>query len=128
MLPAEPASPCVLLVEDDTTLRQFLCIHLERERINVDVAEDGAEALRLLQLRTYAVVVLDLNLPKVSGWELLDFLSMARIDHIPKVVIITAEELGSTGLVDSALVHRTFTKPVQFEAVARAVRELCGKN
>lgn len=125
MLPVEPASSCVLLVEDDTTLRQSLCIHLEREKINVDVAEDGAEALRLLQIRTYDVVVLDLNLPKVSGRELLDFLAMNSAEHNPKIVIITAEDLGSSGIVESSLVRRTFTKPIQFQEVARAVRELC---
>ncbi len=125
MMPAEPKPPCVLLVEDHTTLRQSLSIHFEKEQINVDVAEDGAEAMRLLELRSYDVVVLDLNLPRVSGRELLDYLALNRNHQSPSIVVITAEELDSNRGTDLSLVARTFVKPLDFAAVARAVHELC---
>ncbi len=122
-----PPSPCVLLVEDDTSLRQSLSIHFEREEINVDVAEDGAEAIRLLELRTYDVIVLDLNLPKVSGREVIDFLAMNR-NHRPQIVVITGEDLDNAAYAEPSVVARTFTKPLDFSELTKVVRELCAKN
>lgn len=126
MTTAEPSHPCVLLVEDDTILRQSLSIHLEREKINVDVAEEGAEAMRLLDLRSYDVVVIDLNLPRRSGHELVEHLATSRNSHDSSVVVITADEPGTTGQQNSSVISRTFTKPLDFEDLARSVRALCG--
>jgi len=61
----------VLVVDDDLSLRQFLQILLERDGYNVRVAASGEEALRLVEARWPDLVLTDLNMPGMSGMELL---------------------------------------------------------
>ncbi|MCW2898908.1 MAG: two component transcriptional regulator, winged helix family [Streptosporangiaceae bacterium] len=57
----------VLVVEDEQVLAGYLAQALRRESMAVDVVHDGAAALEQLGVNTYDVVVLDRDLPKISG-------------------------------------------------------------
>ena len=70
---AEPANPaasrCVLLA-DDTEINQILVIEmLKRSNIRVDVAPNGAEAVRLATSRTYDLILMDCQMPVMDGFE-----------------------------------------------------------
>ena len=121
----EPSSPCVLLVEEDVALRQSLSICFENEMINVDVAEDGAEALRLLELRSYKVLVLDLALPKISGSELMRHLETNPDLHSGQLVVLTEDREAAARVERSERVAHVFIKPLNLDEVARAVCDLC---
>ncbi len=58
----------VLVVEDDMTLQKALCKSLGKYGYAVDSADDGKQALELIDIYPYDVIVLDLNLPKMNGW------------------------------------------------------------
>jgi DNA-binding response OmpR family regulator len=68
----------ILLVEDDADLAAFVKEGLQRERFVVDRAGDGQEALGFLAERSYDVLLLDLMMPKVNGFQLLKHLRSAR--------------------------------------------------
>lgn len=57
----------ILLVEDDTTLAGALCAYLSQENYTVEAVESGEDALQLLAAFEYDVVVLDWNLPGITG-------------------------------------------------------------
>ncbi len=57
----------VLVVEDETLLADTIAAGLRRHAMAVDVAYDGDQALRRLDVNDYDVVVLDRDLPKISG-------------------------------------------------------------
>ncbi len=59
-----------LVVEDDESLADTIRFHLEREGFRVLVATDGLEGLRLLRGQNPGVMILDLMLPGMDGWEL----------------------------------------------------------
>jgi two-component system, chemotaxis family, chemotaxis protein CheY len=60
----------VLVVEDDTLLRQTIADVLEIEGYEVECAGDGREALAFLQNGTQpCLIVLDLTMPEMDGWE-----------------------------------------------------------
>lgn len=61
----------LLLVEDERKLSQVLAKGLKKLSYAVDQAFDGEEALELFSVYGYDLVVLDLNLPKIDGWEVL---------------------------------------------------------
>ncbi len=63
--------PNVLIVDDDEGVRSFLSKALSRQGYPVNTASDGKEVLHLLKRETFQIVLLDLNLPKISGVELL---------------------------------------------------------
>lgn len=80
----------ILLVEDDSLLGDGIQAGLVQAGFAVDWVRDGAQADAALQTETYAAVVLDLGLPKLSGLELLRRVR-ARHNTVP-VLILTARD------------------------------------
>ena len=80
--------PRILVVEDDTGLRDLMRIHLTLAGYDVHTAHNGKEALtRILELNP-AALVLDLNMPKIDGFAVLE--AMARhpaTKAIPSLVV-----------------------------------------
>ncbi len=62
----------VLLVEDDMFLRELCVVKLQKADFKVDLAEDGKQGLEKLQENDYDVVLLDIMLPEMDGFELLE--------------------------------------------------------
>ena len=78
----------VLVVDDEESMRRFLCILLEKEGYDVTLAASGEEALEKLENGSFALLITDLRMPGMSGVELLE---KVRVDqpNLP-VVILTA--------------------------------------
>jgi DNA-binding response OmpR family regulator len=72
----------VLLVDDDRELCQMLTEYLDAEHFEVDSVHDGAEALAALRARKFEIVILDVMLPNVSGFDVLRELGAARTTPI----------------------------------------------
>lgn len=115
----------VLVVDDETALRNALLRFLGRRGIQGQGVADGAEALRALRLRPFDVIISDVRMPGMSGRE---FLECLRRDHptlLPRLVFST----GDTFAPDTAALIKesgvpTVTKPFDFadlEAVIRRV-------
>jgi|SRR5688572_19382718 CheY-like chemotaxis protein len=84
------ARPLLLIAEDDSALRGLYVEHLSISGFDVIEAADGADAIESTSSRQPDVVVMDLSLPIIDGWEATRRLkSDARTAHIP-VVALTA--------------------------------------
>lgn len=79
----------LLVIEDQADLRGLLFAMLEDEGYAVDVAADGMDGLAKAQIWAYDAIVLDLMLPKLDGWKLLDRL---RETHRTPVLILSARD------------------------------------
>ena len=77
----------ILIVEDDAALRGSIRSILERNQYEVRTAGDGAAGARELQAGAFEVVLLDIGLPFVDGWRILDTLKGKRV---PSVIVISA--------------------------------------
>ena len=77
----------ILVVEDEAGLRQGLEINLRHENYETATAADGEEAIRLFHSEQPDLVLLDLMLPKKSGFEVLDHIR--KISKVP-VILLTA--------------------------------------
>ncbi len=86
----EPGKYNLLLIEDEEKLTTTLKRQLDREGFNVEISADGIDADKKLQSNNYHMVVLDLNLPGMSGIELLEEMRK-RGDHTP-VLILSARD------------------------------------
>jgi adenylate cyclase len=90
------SSGSILVVDDDAVNRQLLMTLLEREGHRVAVAENGADALRILRDRPYDVVLLDIVMPEMDGYEVLDAMRADdRLRTLPVIVITAVDELDS---------------------------------
>jgi CheY-like chemotaxis protein len=88
----------ILLVEDHKAQSQALKDMMEGQGITVDQAFDGESAFRMLHENDYQCVILDLNLPDISGLDLLDKIKgVDRFIELP-VIINTAMELDKTSV------------------------------
>lgn len=79
----------VLVIEDQADLRGLLFAMLEEEGYAVDTASDGVDGLAKAQTWPYDAIVLDLMLPQLNGWKLLDRL---RETHRTPVLILSARD------------------------------------
>ncbi len=83
----QPAATCVLVVDDEPTVREVVVGYLRRDGHQVREAEDGPTALRLLETEHFDLVVLDMMLPGVNG---LDILRRIRAMGDMPVIMLTA--------------------------------------
>lgn len=85
---------------------------LGREGFDYDVAEDGEAACHKLRRREYDVIVLDLMLPKMNGFEVIRFLKADRPAMLARVIVVTAvAEATLRDFDDEKLVWRLLRKP-----------------
>lgn len=83
-----------LVVDDDPTNRILLRRGLEREGLTVELAADGAEALDRLGDGCYDIVLLDILMPRVDGYEVLTRMRAdPALRHVPVVVISALDEM-----------------------------------
>ncbi len=98
----------ILVVDDDDAIRALLQTVLRRRGFRVDGAHNGIEAVEQLAAREYALVVLDLMMPQMSGYEVLEHLARQPGTQ-SRVLVLTA---GMDARVDRPeLVIGTVHKP-----------------
>jgi two-component system, response regulator, stage 0 sporulation protein F len=114
----------ILLVEDDPPVRVSLGLALESEEYHVTMTGNGAEALRRLQEGGIDLVLLDLNLPVTSGWDV--FERMTAITPFLPIIIITARadqyELAATAGA-TAIMEKPLCLPVLVATIDRLLHE-----
>ena len=114
----------VLVVDDDQSIRQLVCTIVERERFDVDSAADGAEAIELLKKNSYSVILLDLMMPRVDGFGVIEFLKDHQGASKPIVLVITAYADQKFKEVDPTVVAGVIRKPFEVADLGNLVR-LC---
>jgi CheY-like chemotaxis protein/anti-sigma regulatory factor (Ser/Thr protein kinase) len=112
----------ILVVDDDRTSRHLTETLLKREGWRVTGARDGVEALKLLRTRKFAVMLLDVWMPRMTGLELLE--KMRALKQRPRVIVLTSDDTPVTLL--QAVREQAFTyvhKPVDPDLLIETVRE-----
>lgn len=90
---SEPTSRTILVVEDDRDTREILCRQLRKDNWQVVAAENGRQALRALDLYAPELIVSDLMMPEMDGFELVHELRQNEKWRAIPIVVLTAKEL-----------------------------------
>lgn len=91
----------LLVADDDPILREFAVVHLSSPDVVVEVAEDGAQAWERLRLGAVDLALVDLDMPVMNGFELIERIRWDEaLKHLPIVVV--------TGREDMVAVDRAF--------------------
>ena len=101
----------VLICEDDGSIRLLLSKLLTRHGLLADSVGTGAEAVERLRREPYDLILLDLLIPEMSGYDVLDLLRRERPDLLDRVVVMTAQQ-------------RAFREPLPVAAIIRKPFEL----
>jgi len=115
------ARPRLLVVEDDPEMREFLTDTLTGEGFLTDAAGDGAEALIRLRAQPFAAVLLDKNMPGLSGLDLLPSLRTM----CPNTPIILTTAFGSAETEREAATKGAYDylpKPFSTQSLLAAIR------
>ena len=86
----------ILVVDDNEMNRDMLSRRLKRQEYDVVMAEDGEKALELLQQHAFDLVLLDIMMPKLSGYEVLEQIKKnPATQHLPVIMISAVDDLDS---------------------------------
>lgn len=81
--------PRALVVEDEKATRKLLRNLLEERGCDVDEAVDGQQAINLLEQHEYAVVLLDIVLPRISGTAVMELLLHRAPAMLARIIVVT---------------------------------------
>jgi CheY-like chemotaxis protein len=115
----------VLLLEDETGLRNALLQFLARRGIDATAVGDGAEALRALKQQSFDVIVSDVRMPGMSGREFVEQLRIHRPELLPRLIFSTGDPLeGETAAMIKEAGAPMVTKPFDLMSLERLIREV----
>lgn len=80
----------ILIVEDEKEIAQLIAYSLKKENFNVDIAFDGEEALKKIRENFYDIILLDLMLPKIHGFEICKIMRNNPDMQNTGIIIVTA--------------------------------------
>ena len=110
----------VLVVEDEASIASFVSLYLKNAGYEVRTASNGAEALASAQSEQPSLIVLDLMLPDMEGW---DFRHKQKKDsRIAGIPVIGVSAVGK--LVD---VEYSFRKPLDYDQLLAAVEQFVAR-
>jgi DNA-binding response OmpR family regulator len=115
----------VLIVDDDESIRNLLRRLATRAGFDADLAKDGSEAIEMLERTEYQIVIVDLMMPRVSGFELLEHIN--KMQPRPTVIVATAMMNGDIERVDDSLIRRVIRKPFDIDAVTKALVDIAAE-
>lgn len=110
-----------LVVDDDKAIRALITASLRRKQIRVENSADGAEAISLLGRHDYQALVLDLMMPRVSGWDVIDWLSEHPERKPQSVIIVTAADRAVVKELNPDVVNAVIFKPFDVMDLANYV-------
>lgn len=113
----------ILYVDDDPILREFAQVHLTTDTASVSVAGDGVEALSLLDSVYPDVMLLDLEMPRMDGFEVLRHLrSEAAYERLPVIVATGREDVEAVDRAFEAGATAFVVKPVNWRLLSHQIR------
>jgi DNA-binding response OmpR family regulator len=115
-----------LIVEDDPAIRRLVEKLLSRHDVLIDAARDGREAVDLLRTQKYSVLVLDLMVPELNGFEVIEFLKRENV-KVPVAVVSAVSQQALTRL-DLDIVKLVISKPFDVDEFTKAVLALCAEG
>lgn len=118
--------PEVLVVDDSKVMREMIIACLRpRSGLTFAHAASGLEAIEKLSLGDFDLVVLDLNMPDIGGFEVIEFIrGQERLRELPILVVTTRGDETNRSRALGAGASEYMTKPFSPEAILAAVERL----
>lgn len=116
-----------LIADDDPVTRYLIANILGQRRITFDEATNGADAVKALKQHEYTLLFLDLLMPRIDGWGVIDFVRRAKSGKQPRIYVITGVKNQTLSVADREMVSGLIFKPLDPGEVERIVQQSVGK-
>ena len=115
-----------LVVDDDLRARESLATLLQMQWPDITQAEDGEVAIALIQQKQFHLIILDLNMPKKSGDQVLAFI---KENNIQTTVIVLSGETSINKVTEAIRLgaYEIFKKPYSYDELEHAIRNALDK-
>src|SRR5688572_11525903 len=120
----------VLIADDDPHVRNILATALRQKSLSIDEAANGREAIDMLRENPYSVVLLDLMMPHVDGFAVLDAIK-TDLPNPPVVLIVTGASRELIERLDTQRIHGVLRKPfdpIEVASVVAAIADVRGRS
>lgn len=107
----------ILVVDDEPAIRALVARIAQRAGFDVEVARDGAEAIEKLDSARFGVVILDLMMPNVDGYGVIDHVRSTGGQH-PAIILVSAADNAAVRRVDGEIVHSVIRKPFDIDVLS----------
>lgn len=112
-----------LVTDDDAVTREILASILRQNGVPYDEAVNGAEAIKQIKQHQYGIIFLDLMMPRIDGWGVLDFIrSKGKIEDT-KIYVLTAYREQRLSTADQEVVAGMIYKPIEEGEIDRIVQK-----
>jgi chemosensory pili system protein ChpA (sensor histidine kinase/response regulator) len=119
----------IMVVDDSVTVRKVMTRFLEREGFNVITAKDGVDALQVLQEQIPDLMLLDIEMPRMDGFEVAkNVRSTSRLRHLPIIMITSRTGDKHRQHALSIGVNEYLGKPYQEEVLLKTMESLLTKK
>jgi CheY-like chemotaxis protein len=110
----------ILIVEDDADLRRLYALGLNRRGYDVKLASNGLEAIDRIQAERPDLILLDIAMPVMSGWEMLDRVNPPESSTAIPVIVVTGQSAPEGGAGRSCIADWV-VKPVSISELVQVI-------
>jgi len=122
---AKVAQHRILVVDDDEHIQKSLSQYLEMEDFEVEVASSGQEALERAALQAFDLVLMDIMMPEMDGFEVVEILRAQEATSRVPIILLTARGQDTDVLKGYHLgVSSYLTKPFNLDELVETIREV----
>ena len=117
--------PRILMIEDNEDNRDMLARRLRRRGFDVELAASGAEGIEMARTESPDLILMDLNMPDLDGWEATRLLKESPdTQHLPIIALTAHEADGNRERLLEAGCSDYHTKPVQLPRLLAQIESL----
>ncbi len=119
-------APLILVIDDEPMAQELMGRWLMRLGYQTITAQDGVMGVEMARTMKPAIILLDVSMPKLNGWEVLELLRADDVTRLIPTIMVTAHDDRRRGILLGASEH--ITKPVEREDLARILALYSGKG
>jgi two-component system cell cycle response regulator DivK len=121
--------PKILLVEDNEMNRDMLSRRLQRKGFDVAIAVDGRQGIEMARAGAYDLILMDMSLPEVDGWDATRQLREAPQTKSVPIIALTAHAMsGDRDKAIAAGCDDYDTKPIELERLLGKIQALLDRD
>ncbi|HEX2958249.1 MAG TPA: response regulator [Chitinispirillaceae bacterium] len=120
----------ILIIDDDAGIRESLSLIIKTMGFTVKAVDNGFDALTLFSQQKFDLVVLDVIMPEMDGWEVLKYIRDDPLLQSTKVMLLTAKSTEKDRLIGKKILKADeyISKPFDLNEFKDTIRKLLGIN
>jgi CheY-like chemotaxis protein len=113
-----------LVVEDDDGVRSLIVTLLKNAGHQAATSTDGADAIARMRRGRFDGLILDLMMPRVNGFEVLDYIAAERPEMRTRTIVITAASAATLGHFDVSAIRTLIHKPFDIHVLLEVINQI----